>query len=90
MAKAIKGKTDTGFEYEIAEENLDNYELLEILGEMEENPLVISKVINLLLGKEQKEKLKEHVRTESGIVSSGKMGEEIKAIFESVNKAKNS
>lgn len=86
----IKGKTETGFAYQIAEENLDNYELVETLGEMEENPLVISKVINLLLGKEQKEKLKEHVRAENGIVSSEKMGEEIKGIFESVHKAKNS
>lgn len=86
----IKGKTETGFSYQIAEENLDNYELVETLGEMEDNPLVISKVINLLLGKEQKEKLKEHVRSENGIVSSEKMGEEIKGIFESVNKAKNS
>lgn len=86
----IKGKTETGFAYQIAEENLDNYELVETLGEMEENPLMISKVINLLLGKEQKENLKEHVRAENGIVSSEKMGDEIKGIFESVNKAKNS
>lgn len=90
MAETIKGKTETGFSYEIAEENLDNYELLETLGEMEENPLVISKVINLLLGKEQKEKLKAHVRSENGIVSSEKIGEEVKSIFESMNKAKNS
>lgn len=86
----IKGKTNTGFDYEIPEENLDNYELVERLGEMEENPLVISKIIDLLLGKEQKEKLKEHVRSENGIVSTEKMGEEIKNVFESVNKAKNS
>lgn len=90
MPETIKGKTVTGFTYEVAKENLDNYELLEALGEIEENPLVISKVINLLLGEEQKEKLKEHVRSENGIVSSEKMGEEIKGIFESVDKAKNS
>lgn len=89
-SETIKGKTETGFEYEITEENLDNYELVEVLGEMEENPLVIAKIVNLLLGKEQANDLKDHVRSESGIVSSEKMGEEIKHIFESVNKAKNS
>lgn len=86
----IKGKTETGFEYEIQEENLDNYELVEVLGEMDENPLVITKIVNLLLGKEQANNLKNHVRAESGIVSTEKMGEEIKCIFESVQKAKNS
>lgn len=86
----IKGKTKSGFEYNISEENLDNYELLEALGEMEENPLVISKIVNMLLGKDQTKKLKEHIRSESGIVSAEKMGEEIKNIFESVNETKNS
>jgi len=86
----IEGKTDTGFMYKVSEENLDNYELLEALGEVEENPLVISKVVNLLLGKKQTEKMKDHVRSKNGIVSSEKMTEELKSIFESVNKAKNS
>lgn len=86
----IEGKTDTGFMYKVSEENLDNYELLEALGEVEENPLVISKVVNLLLGKKQTEKMKDHVRSKSGIVSAEKMTEELKNIFESVEKAKNS
>lgn len=86
----IRGTTSTGFEYEIPSENIENYELLEALGEMEDNPLLISKVINLLLGNEEKEKLKNHVRTKSGIVSTEKIGKEIKDIFENVNKIKNS
>lgn len=86
----IKGKTKSGFEYKIPKEQLDNYELVEALGEMEENPLVISKIVNMLLGKDQKNKLKDHIRSESGIVSAEKMGEEIKNIFENVNETKNS
>ena len=86
----IKGKTKTGFEYQIPEEKLDNYELVEALGEMEENPLVISKIVDMLLGKDQKDRLKEHLRSKTGIVSSEKMGEEIKNIFESVKETKNS
>lgn len=86
----IKGKTTSGFEYTIPKENLDNYELIEALSEIEENPLVIAKIVDMLLGKDQTKNLKEHVRSKTGIVSSEKMGEEIKNIFESVNETKNS
>lgn len=86
----IKGKTSTGFSYEIPEENLNNYELVEVLGEMEENPLLISKTVNLLLGKEQANELKEHLRTESGIVPTDKMSTEIMEIFEKQKEVKNS
>ena len=49
----IKGKTKSGFSYELDKERLNNYELLEAIEELEENPLVLSRVVNLLLGKEQ-------------------------------------
>lgn len=88
--KTIKGNTSSGFEYKIPEENLNNYELLEVLGEMEENPLLLSKTINLLLGKEQANKLKDYLRTESGIVPTDKMSEEIMEIFNSQKETKNS
>lgn len=86
----IKGKTKSGFEYKIPKENLNNYELVEVLGEIEENPLLISKTVNLLLGKEQANDLKEHLRTETGIVPTDKMSEEIMEIFESQKETKNS
>lgn len=86
----IKGKTNSGFEYKIPEENLNNYELIEILGEMEENPLLLAKAINLLLGKEQANKLKEHIRIESGTVPTDKISEEIMEIFQSQQETKNS
>jgi len=86
----IEGKTKSGFEYQIPEENLNNYELVETLGELEENPLLISKTVDLLLGKEQKKKLKDHLRTESGTVPTDKMSEEIMEIFNSQKQTKNS
>lgn len=86
----IKGKTKSGFEYEIPEENLNNYELVETLGELEANPLLISKTVDLLLGKEQKEKLKEHLRTDSGMVPTDKISEEIMEIFNNQKETKNS
>lgn len=86
----IEGKTKSGFKYKIPEENLNNYELVEALGELEENPLLIAKTVNLLLGKEQANKLKEHLRTKTGIVPVDAMSDEIQEIFESQKETKNS
>ena len=86
----IKGKTKSGFSYELDKERLNNYELLEAIGELEENPLVLSSVVNLLLGKEQTKKLKDHLRTDNGIVPTEKMSEEITEIFQSQGETKNS
>ena len=86
----IKGKTKSGFLYELDKDRLNNYELLEAIGELEENPLVLSSVVNLLLGKEQAKKLKDHLRTENGIVPTEKMSEEITEIFQNQGETKNS
>ena len=86
----IKGKTKSGFSYELDKERLNNYELLKAIEELEENPLVLSRVVNLLLGKEQTKKLKDHLRTENGIVPTEKMSEEITEIFQNQGETKNS
>lgn len=83
MSKKIKGKTQSGFAYEIEEARLNNYELLETIGELEDNPMVISKMVVMLLGKEQTNKLKDHLRDEEGLVPVEKMTEEITEIFQS-------
>lgn len=86
----IEGKTSSGFNYEIPKENLDNYELVEMIAEAEENPLLFPKTVVMLLGKEQTEKLKDHVRTKTGIVPADKMSTEIMEIFENQKETKNS
>lgn len=78
-----KGKTTTGFEFELTDERLNNYELMEAINEVEINPLVSVKVVDLLLGKEQSKKLKNHVRTDDGFVPSDKLMEELKEILQS-------
>lgn len=85
----IKGKTKTGFEFSIKKRVTDDYELLELLAVMEENPLVITKILTKLLG-DEKQNLIEHVREEDGIVPADKIGAEIENIFESVGEVKNS
>ena len=69
----MKGKTSSGFEYELDEAALDDYELLEDLCEMDEgNVAKMSSMLNRLIGTEQKEHLKEHLRTENGRVPMSK------------------
>ena len=86
----IKGKTKSGFEYKISEEALNNYELLENISELDDNPLALTKVVDLLLGKDQIKKLKDHVRTEKGLVPTDKLSSEITEIFQNQNETKNS
>lgn len=85
----IKGKTKTGFDYEINENRLDNYELLEAISDVDKNPLVVITVVQLLLGTKQSERLKDHVRDEEGVVSAVKMNDEITDIL-SASSTKNS
>lgn len=74
--------TKTGFKYELTDERLNNYELLEIIGEVEKNPLVVPKLLSLLLGEKQKKALIEHVRGKNGLVPIEKVTNEIKEILE--------
>ena len=77
----IKGKTSAGFEFEISEDVANDYELVENLGELEDNPLILGKIVNQILGKEQTARLKDHVRNEKGIVPTDRMTQEIIEIF---------
>lgn len=64
----IKGKTSTGFCYEIDEEKIDDMEFVEALAEANDDVLKIPNAIKTMLGAEQKKKLYEHLRDESGKV----------------------
>lgn len=87
----MHGKTSSGFEYELDEAALDDYELLEDLCELDEgNMAKTSSVLKRLIGVEQKERLKEHLRTETGRVPMSKMMAEIEEIFKNVKEGKNS
>ena len=85
----IKNITTTGFEFEIDERALQNYELLELLNDVDENPLLITKVTKMLIGAEATAKLKDHVRDEDGFVSTEEMSKEIADIFKSSQELKN-
>ena len=86
----ISGKTKSGFEFTISKARLENYELIESLSEVDENPLLLPKTVNLLLGKEQAVKLKDHLRDKEGLVPTDKLTDEIMEIFQSQSETKNS
>ena len=85
----LKGKTESGFEFEVADAAMNNYELVEVLAEVDTNALLLPKQVNMLLGEDQKKRLMDHVRTDDGTVPIDAISAEIMEIFQS-GKAKNS
>ena len=86
----ITGKTKSGFAYEIPEARLNNYELVELIADVDTKPLLLPKVVKVMLGEELADKLKDHIRDEEGLVDLEKINQEIAEIFESQNAIKNS
>lgn len=87
----ITAKTKSGFEIELKESSLDNMELVDTLDEMNEgNPLAISRLVPLLLGKEGKKKLYDHLRTPDGRVPVAKVAEALGELMNSFTAGKNS
>lgn len=86
----IKGTTSTGFEFELDDSVLNNYELIDAIAETSgDNPLSVVKVVNLLLGN-KKNDLLDHCRAENGTVPILRVVEEIKDILKSNSHGKNS
>ena len=86
----LTGKTSTGFEFVLEEDVLDDYELLENLQKADDGDGgCLIKAVDELLGDEQKNKLKDHVRTEKGRVSAKRLLEEVSEIFQCCNAGKN-
>lgn len=87
----MKSVTKSGFEFEIDDECLDDYELLEDLCEIDNgNNAKIVEVVDRILGKEQKDRLKDHLRGKNGRVTATKMGEAIEEIMKATKAGKNS
>ena len=81
----MKGKTSTGFEFDIEDERLDDMELVDIMAEIDENPLLMPKLCKMLLGEEQKKRLYDHGRVPIEATTNA-----IQEIFNSPGDLKNS
>ena len=64
---------------------MNSVELIEVLAEVDTNPLQLPRLVKMLLGDEQKKKLADHLRTESGTVPLDAISVEIMEIFQSGN-----
>ncbi len=83
-----KGRTKSGFEFEIDRSVID-MELLDELADMQENPALTGRVLARLLGKEQKRALYDHIRDENGHVPIDKAAAELVDIFKAFENGKN-
>lgn len=86
----LKGETSTGFEFSLGDDVMDDYELLEVLSSIDTGDYtLVPKMVEMLLGKEQKESLKDHLRNKNGKVSVKGMMEEVMEIFKESTQGKN-
>lgn len=77
----IKGKTKSGFEFEIDETIADDMEFMEGLADAMDDAIKFPKVIAQLLGDEQKARLYNHVKGDGKRVSVQKTVEEFTEIM---------
>lgn len=84
----IKGKTKSGFEFEINEEQLNDYRFLKEVARVEDNPLRFPFLLEKMLSEDQEERLMKHLEDDKGRVDPDKVMEEVKDIFQSTNELK--
>lgn len=65
----LKGKTKSGFKFEIDEMIADDLELLEEIAKADKDVTVFPDVLEKILGADQKKALYDHLRNEHGRVS---------------------
>lgn len=86
----IEGKLKSGFAYKIEDHVLDNMELLDAIAEVDQNPMVLSKVLKMLLGTEQRKELYDHLRDpKNGNVPIVAVSDAVAEIFSGSGQLKN-
>ena len=83
----IKGTTKTGFKFSVDPDAIRDMEFIELAAAVEENGLLLPKMIECVLGEKQKKKLYEHVRNSKGRVMLDDINDEVKEIFDALNTA---
>ncbi len=85
----IKGVLKNGFRFKIDDNVGDDYEVLELINEVDEEPQKITKLVERILGVKQKNALKEHIRSESGKVTVEAMQNALTEMFNQAKALKN-
>ena len=89
----VKGKTKSGFAFEIDPEQVNDMEFLERLGTASDDITKMPKVMTEILGAEQRAKMYDHLRNENGKVPIDKamdLFQEILTIANEASETKNS
>lgn len=87
----IRGETKSGFEFEVNEEVLDDWEIIEKFDEIQKGDIFkIIDVIKMILGNDGYIKLKNHVKEKTGKLKTEDMQNEILDILHSNPTPKNS
>ena len=83
----VRCETRTGFVCELAENVMDNMELLDVMAdETVEMAFRASAAVKMILGAEQRKKLYDHLRTEDGRVPVAAVNEALEDILQSFGK----
>ena len=77
----VKGKTKTGFEFELNTELIDDYEVLEMYEDIKETGLGVRKLLTRLISEEGYNRLKEHCRKKDGTIWAKRIGHEMNDIM---------
>lgn len=87
----MRGKTESGFEFEIDVKKLDDMRIVDMIVEISDgNLLLLTPLVSKILGREQKERLYKHLEEPDGRVPSEKLSDEITEILKAGNEGKNS
>lgn len=82
----ITGKTAAGFEYEIDAAVMDDFEVLELVGKVDESVIALPKLLTMIFGEDQRAAYYEHMRDrDSGRISTSKVLEDIEGLFATLN-----
>lgn len=86
-----KGRLSNGFDFTIEEEAYDNWELLEVLQQIDDGKeVLIVKAFPMLIGDAQFNALKAHIRNTEGKVSVSMMVQCFTEIMEQIKQLKKS
>lgn len=87
----IKGKTSSGFEFELEDDVMDDYDLVVLFGKYNKNPSmdIVVDIAIKMLGAEQHKALMEHLRDDKGKLKTSAMIHALEEIENSLPALKN-
>lgn len=87
----IKGKLASGFEYELEDDVMDDYDLVMLFGRWSKKPSmdIVVEIAEKMLGNEQHQALMDHLRDEKGKLKASAMVHALEEIEASIPTVKN-